>query len=316
MQIGTLIKDALTKNRALKFFSLLLALTLWFFVMGEKKAEFSFADVPVEFINKPADLVVTHQTARSVNVRISGSRTMLTTLSSNNLKAIMDLEGVKPGTMVFNDLIDTIKLPNGTKITSITPAQVELTVEPLIYKRVPVVVDLTGDPAPGYAVQGVAVDPPSVEVSLGASEAAQLVKLMTKPLDISAETGTVTRDVLLALAELDVPRAISKRKVNVVVTIAPQLLEKILSGIPVHLTGSRYRARVVPATIEVRVQYPYHLEDVLSAGEIRATIDVSGLKPGSYSRQAVINVPAGISLLESIPQTCEVVVGKELAKDA
>ena len=316
MQIGALIKDALTKNRALKFFSLLLALTLWFFVMGEKKAEFSFADVPVEFINKPADLVVTHQTARSVNVRVSGSRTLLTTLSSNNLKAIMDLEGVKPGTVVFNDLIDAIKLPNGTRITSISPAQVELTVEALIYKRVPVEVDLTGDPAPGYAVQGISVDPPSVEVSVGASEAAQLVKLMTKPLDISAETGTVTREVLLSLAELDAPRSISKRKVSVAVTIVPQLLEKTLSGIPVTLVGSRYRARVVPGTIEVRVQYPYHLENALSAGEIGATIDVSGLKPGSYSRQAVIELPGGISLLESIPQSCEVVLSKELAKDA
>jgi YbbR domain-containing protein len=76
MNLKALLKSVLLENSVLKFFSLVLAITLWFFVMGEKKAEFSFTDVPIVLINKPADLVVAHQTAQSVNVRISGSRSI------------------------------------------------------------------------------------------------------------------------------------------------------------------------------------------------------------------------------------------------
>ncbi len=311
MQVSALIRDALTRNRAIKFFSLLLALTLWFFVMGEKKAEFSFADVPVELINKPPDMVVTKQSPGSVNLRVSGSRSLLATMSSSSLKAVMDLEGAKPGKMVFSDPGESVKLPNGTKITSITPAEVELTIEMLTSKRVPVTVDLQGEPASGYVVQGVSVDPPFVEVTVGESEAAQLQQLLTRPMDISGEMKSVAREVPLALTNLDPPRSVSKKKVQVAVTINSRIREKTLSGIPVMVMGSRYKARIVPETIQVRIQYPYQLEETVAAAGIAATIDMTDIKPGTFNRQAAVKLPEGVSLLESIPESCEVVLSKE-----
>jgi len=313
IEVPAVIRDAFTRNRAIKFFSLLLALTLWFFVMGEKKAEFSFADVPVEFINKPPDMVVTRQSPRSVNLRLSGSRSLLATMSSGSLKAVMDLEGAKPGTMVFNDLSEAVKLPNGTKITSISPAEVELTLEALTAKRVPVTVDLQGEPASGFVVQGVSVEPPFVEVKVGESEAAQLQQLLTRPVDISGETKPVAREVPLVLTNLDPPRSASKKKVQVAVAINPRIREKTLTGIPIIVVGSRHKARIVPETIQVRIQYPYQLEESVAAGGIIATIDMTDGKPGTYDRQPAVKLPEGVSLLEAVPASCEVVLSKEPA---
>lgn len=313
IQVPAVIRDAFTRNRAIKFFSLLLAITLWFFVMGEKKAEFSFADVPVEFINKPPDMVVTKQSPRSVNLRVSGSRSLLATMSSSSIKAVMDLEGAKPGRMVFNDLSEAVKLPNGTKITSISPAAVELTIEALTAKRVPVTVDLQGEPASGYVVQGVSVEPPSVDVMVGESEAAQLQQLLTRPVDISGETKPVVREVPLALTNLDPPRSVSKKKVQVAVAINSRIREKTLTGIPVIVVGSRYKARITPETIQVRIQYPYQLEETVAAGGIIATIDMADGKPGAYSRQPAVKLPEGVSLLDAMPASCEVSLSKEPA---
>jgi YbbR domain-containing protein len=310
IQVPAVIRDAFTRNRAIKFFSLLLALTLWFFVMGEKKAEFSFADVPVEFINKPPDMVVTMQSPRSVNLRVSGSRSLLATMSSGSLKAVMDLEGAKPGRMVFNDLSEAVKLPNGTKITSISPAEVELTLEALTAKRVPVTVDLQGEPASGFVVQGVSVEPPFVEVKVGESEAAQLQQLLTRPVDISGESKPVAREVPLVLTNLDPPRSASKKKVQVAVAINSRIREKTLTGIPVIVVGSRHKARIVPETIQVRIQYPYQLEETVAAGGIIATIDMTDGKPGTYDRQPAVKLPEGVSLLEAVPASCEVVLRK------
>lgn len=313
MQPAALVRDALTKNRAIKFFSLLLALTLWFFVMGEKKAEFFFADVPVEFINKPPDMVVTRQSPRNINLRVSGSRSLLATLSSNSLKAVVDLEGAKPGKMVFSDLSEAVKLPEGTRITSISPAEVEVHIEALTSKRVPVTVDLLGEPASGYVVQGISVDPPFVEVRVGESEASQLQKVVTRPLDISGEVKSISREVPLLLTNLEPPRSISKKKVQVAVIIHSRIREKTLSGIPVIVVGNRYAARVEPDTVQVRIQYPYQLEETVVAGGIIATVDMSNSKPGTYSRQPTIKLPEGVSLLECIPPSCEVVLSKDPA---
>ena len=313
IQVPAVVRDAFTRNRAIKFFSLLLALTLWFFVMGEKKAEFSFADVPVEFINKPPDMVVTMQSPRSVNVRVSGSRSLLATMSSGSLKAVMDLEGAKPGKMVFNDLSEAVKLPNGTKITSISPAEVELTLEALTAKRVPVTVDLQGEPASGFVVQGVSVEPPFVEVKVGESEAAQLQQLLTRPVDISGETKPVAREVPLVLTNLDPPRSASKKKVQVAVAINSRIREKTLTGIPIIVVGSRHKAHIVPETIQVRIQYPYQLEETVAAGGIIAMIDMTDGKPGTYDRQPAVKLPEGVSLLEAMPASCEVVLSKEPA---
>ena len=146
MNLKTFLKSVFLDNSVIKFFSLVLAITLWFFVMGEKKAEFSFANIPVVLINKPADLVVAHQTAESVNVRISGSRSIVATLSSNTIKAFIDLDGAQPGKASYKNLIDTIKIPNGTKITSISPAEISITLESTISKQVPVHLNLVEGP--------------------------------------------------------------------------------------------------------------------------------------------------------------------------
>ena len=117
-----LLKNIFLQNKVLKISSLLLAVVLWFFVMGEKEAEFSFADVPLALINKPDKIIITQQTADSISLRVSGSRTIMATLSSSNIKATVDLEGIKPGTTTVKNLAGKVKLPEGTKITSISPA--------------------------------------------------------------------------------------------------------------------------------------------------------------------------------------------------
>jgi len=69
----------------------------------------------------------------------------------------------------------------------------------------------------------------------------------------------------------------------------------------------------VPDTIQVRIQYSYQLEETVAAGGIIATIDMKDGRPGTYSRKSVVKLPEGVSLLESIPDSCEVVLSKEPA---
>jgi hypothetical protein len=119
--------------------------------------------------------------------------------------------------------------------------------------------------------------------------------------------------VPLVLTNLDPPRSISKKKVQVAVVINSRIREKMLTGIPVIVVGSRYKARIVPETIQVRILYPYQLEETVAGGGIIATIDMTDGKPGTYGRQPAVKLPEGVSLLEAMPASCEVVLSKEPA---
>ena len=314
MSVGSLLKNLIMKNGTMKFFSLLLAIFLWFFIMGEKKAEFSFSDVPLVLLNKPSDLIVTTQTADRINLRVSGSRTVLSTLSSSNIQATIDLEEVKLGTTVFRDLIEKVKLPNGTKITSISPAEFSLTLDSVVVKKVPVHLDMKGSPQEGYEISHISIKPEFVEVSLAKSEAKELKNVMTAPLDISEVKENVEEEIALVLTGLDPPRSISERKVEVSILISEKIVEKTMTNVAVELINSQYKTKVNPATFQLTVKGPYHLIHELSGKNVSARIDLKGLKPGKYSKKAEIRLPEKVSLVEAKPLRFKISVSKKLLK--
>ena len=314
MSVGSLLKNLIMKNGTMKFFSLLLAIVLWFFIMGEKKAEFSFSDVPLVLLNKPSDLIITGQTADRINLRVSGSRTVLSTLSSSNIKATIDLEEVKIGTTVFRDLIERIKLPNGTKITSISPAEFSLVLDSVVVKKVPVHLDMKGSPQEGYEISHISIKPEFVEVSLAKSEAKELKNVMTAPLDISEVKENIEEEIALVLTGLDPPRSISERKVEVSILISEKIVEKTMTNVAVELINSQYKTKVNPATFQLTVKGPYHLIHELSGKNVSARIDLKGLKPGKYSKKVEIRLPEKVSLVEAKPIRFKISVSKKLLK--
>lgn len=312
--MAVLLRNILLKNKALKFFSLLLAITLWFFVMGEKEAEFSFSDVPLVLINKPADLIITHQTTDRISLRVGGIRTILATLSASAIKATIDLEGIKPGTTTVKSLIDKIKLPNGTKITSISPAEFSLTLEPITTKKVPVHLVMEGSPQEGYEISYIAIKPEFVEVSLAKSEAKELEKIMTEPLDISGAKEDIDKEIAFELTGLGPPRTVSEKKVRVSVTISERVVEEVLPSVAVEVINTFYETKVVPSSLQLMVRGPYQLVKGLSENGISAFINLKGVKPGKYSRKAEIKLPEDVSLIEAKPLWFKIVVSKELLK--
>lgn len=307
-----ILKNIIVKNKALKFFSLLLAISLWFFVMGEKEAEFSFSDVPLVLINKPDDLIISQQTADRINLRVSGSRTILATLSSNNIKATVDLEGVKPGNTIVKNLVDKVKLPNGTKISSISPAELSLTLEPMVTKKVPVHLTIEGIPKEGYEISHISIKPEFVEVDLAKSEAKDLEKIMTAPLDISEAKENIEKELALALTGLAPPRSVSSRKVRASVSISEKIIKKTLPNVAVKVVDTLYKASVSPSTFHLTVKGPYRLVNKLSEESISGTIDLKKVKPGRYSKKVEIKLPEDVTVVEAKPLWFKIVVSKEL----
>ena len=153
----------ITRNWHLKLLSLVFASLLWLFVTGEQRAEVGYS-VPLELKNVPTDLIVANEVPSLVNLRISGPRTLLSNLESSSLSLSVDLRGLEPGLTTFKRLDENLNIPSALKVVRLSPSYVEVKLERIREKSVPVSVVLIGDPMPGQKVLATVATPDRVTI--------------------------------------------------------------------------------------------------------------------------------------------------------
>ncbi len=120
-----------------KLLAIVLAVIMWYFVVGEERAEVGLT-VPLELINIPQDLIVVNNVVHGIEIRINGPRSLVRALSTENVSKSLDLSNTREGTVSFPISSEGIPLPRGVKITRINPTQVTVVLHKLIIKKVAV----------------------------------------------------------------------------------------------------------------------------------------------------------------------------------
>jgi YbbR domain-containing protein len=174
--------ERLAENWVLKVLSLVFALVLWFFVMGERKLEVGYA-VPLELQNVPEGMIVTNEVPSLVDVRISGPRTLLMNLRPTDISISVDLKGLQSGITSFKRLEERLNIPSGLKVTRLSPSFVDVKLERIKEKAVPVKVLLSGTPVEGFRVSGVRTSPDQLVVEGAESELKDIHEVVTEPVD-------------------------------------------------------------------------------------------------------------------------------------
>lgn len=171
--------NMITGNWALKLLSLTFALLLWMFIMGERQTEVGYL-VPLELQNLPAGMMVGNEVASQVDVRISGPRTLLMKVSPNDISITVDLTDLKPGLTTFRQLGERLNLPSGLRVTRLSPSFIDLKLERVKQKEVPVKIALEGEPLPGYQVGLIKAVPDRVIVEGGETELKSISEVTTE----------------------------------------------------------------------------------------------------------------------------------------
>ena len=157
---------SVAQNLGLAALALLLALALWLFVTDREnptEARTFNSAIPLELVNTPGDLAVSNVSETSVRIRIEGARNELDGLTAEDFRATADLGGLTAG---LQSVAVEVEPPNGrVNVVNITPGRVEVTLEPLRTKDVPVRVSTFGSPQAGFAVGDARVDPETVTAS-------------------------------------------------------------------------------------------------------------------------------------------------------
>jgi len=182
------------RNLRYKVLALVAAFGLWGVSHSTSSVERGF-DIPVVPGNVPEELVITGQSTDAVNIRVRGTNAALRRLSVAELEYPVDLNGARPGNTEREVELAVMNLPRGAQVVSRSPASLEFTLERKSTRAVKVRPDLDGEPAPGFVIGEVVVEPARVRIAGARSEVLRLSEVLTETLDVTGANASFERKV-------------------------------------------------------------------------------------------------------------------------
>jgi YbbR domain-containing protein len=154
------------------------------FIMGERRLEVGYT-VPLELQNIPKPLMIANEVPSLVDVRISGPRALLMNVSPNDISIAVDLSDLQPGLTTFKRLEERLNLPSGLRVTRLSPSFIDIKLERIQEKRVPVKITLTGEPLAGYQIGSVKAVPDRVVIAGAESELKSVSEVTTEAISLA-----------------------------------------------------------------------------------------------------------------------------------
>ncbi len=305
-------KDLFLKDWLLKILALGFSVLLWSFVVGQEKAEIGIP-VPLEIVNLPPNLVISNDIPSSIEIRVFGPRSIIKNIATKNLTKVIDLKDAAPGKELIHLAPDDFTLPRGLKILRIKPNIIEIELQPLLRKRLQVKPVLINSVASGYEVERVYVEPRETQVSGSAREVASLKYLELSPINLRGVRETFTEEVGLNLQGLHLTVE-GPSKFKVTIYIRPSRGEKKIRHVPVRLKKGDYKVSIWPTEVSVKLEGEKPSLDKVRIEEIKASLDVSKLEPGSYKLKPEIHAPSGFECTGVTPEKIWVRVKRKKRK--
>jgi YbbR domain-containing protein len=284
-------------NLGLKALALIIAVGLW--VAGHRDTERA-VEVPLEFRNIPADLMVIDNRVDYVVLRLMGPRTLVSTLDADNVKLSLDLDGAKSGILSYPLAADEFNIPRGVTVARITPPVIHLRLEPVNKRTLPVSVRLSGKPMAGYRVAHTAALPANVSVQGPAEEVRRLAVIETVAVDVEESRSGIKRKV--RLSNDGKPLTIVPDQVEVAITIEEEQASRVFERIEVHAKDFRGAYSVVPQTAYLRVEGPKSSVEKLKLTSDEVYLNLKGLSVGEHNVPLELSLPPEIQVLEQKPQ--------------
>ena len=174
-------------------------------------------------------------------------------------------------------------------------------------RPLPVKPNITGTPAAGFEVAGVAVQPLVLSVEGDADQLAGLTSVDTAPVSISGATGNVSTSVGLALPTGVL--SLGGETVRVTISIRQVTATRDFSA-GIVLTGARSDRVYSLSTNQVLVTLGGSIAqlDGLEGRSFSVQAPVAGLEPGRHEVALVANQPAGLTLVSASPPSIAVTV--------
>ena len=332
-----MIKRLFSRNLRAKGMALIMAMALWFYATSRHTGDIK-EDLQLT-INAPPGLTILDTSSEEVTVGLSGPQNIIDRITDmikeNKIKARLDIP-------VINDedgdnYKRTIRLtrrnfnfPKETRLTSIVPNDIEITLGRLESKYVKVQIQKKGTPALGYEINSEFFFPREVLVTGPVNILKEADTINTSVINIGAITSEQNRtfpwvvDIENTISIVKDDKYITvpvkcEEKINVWFHVTEQMGTKIFDNVKVnvfHPVDYGFRVKLKEEHISLSLKGSKLMLDMLTAKDIMAYIDVSSLSPpGPYNQPVICNIPEGLEIEGSPPEShvdiVEVIVEKE-----
>jgi len=248
-----------TENIGLKLLALLLSILIHVVVQRDSVRE-TEVDLPITVQNLPKGQVFVGALPETVKVRVRGRRGGIRELlADRTAKVVLDLGAYRDGERyVFEQDVVEQQLPSRhVEVLGVQPASIDVRLEAMEERTVPVEPTVQGEPAAGFRVlpKGVRAEPARVRVSGPASQVRRILAVRTAAVDLAGTEADLRQTArLLPPAERHV--RLSAEEVTVEVNLEEQSVSRALAAQPVAVRGCPNTSRCLlePADVELRIE--------------------------------------------------------------
>ncbi len=222
----------------LRLLALTIAVSLWFFLSWEKRERQSERVVQASVTYDTAKDMMVLDPVQQIDVRVRGGSRRVRTLNPFLVNVLVELPQKAPGPVPIQLSADQVYVPEGVEVVSLDPNVLHLTLDRMVVKRLPVDVDLAGEPGAGASVGDPVANPPAVSVQGPASRLEHVAIIKTRPVSLNGHAQTF--DERASLIPPDPLASVDPGLVMVRVPIEPpQLSKDALTPAPPKTKGSR-----------------------------------------------------------------------------
>lgn len=184
------MKNLELNKHLLKIISLVLSVTLWFYVLNSEPLEMDRKMSLV--LLPPPGLALNVEVPKEVKVRIKGNRTFVQDLINSQDKLFVDLKDYPydQETFAVTFSSDMVPVPFGIEVLEVKPQQVVLSLEKEIKKFVPVKAKIVGDLSNDLRLTRKKISPNQFLIRGPRSIMKTIGKIETLPIDVTVLEGT------------------------------------------------------------------------------------------------------------------------------
>jgi YbbR domain-containing protein len=260
--------------------------------------------VPFSFEARPPRVSSQGQPVTDAHVRGPKSRVERVAL----VRAIADIDRL---TANYTSLLKLEAIAADGKViegVTIEPERVDVLV-PIVssagIKRVPVVPRVVGEPASGYVVAGLTVEPQFVRLAGGSGSLENVQSITTQDVNIQGASATVSHTVTLQVPE-STP-LLSGEPISATVTVRIVPIERpfqVTLPAPVQLAdvGPGLLSSVSPAIVQVTLSGAAAQLAALDPATLVGTVSARERDAGTYSLAPTFALPRGITLVGEPPR--------------
>jgi len=296
-----------------KLLSFIAAILLWLYVNEQNLPE-RYITLNLNLKNMPENLTIASPYKNEVIIKIKGKETYIATILNKDFEAFVDLKYSVVGKNVLPVTI-LKKTKSKFKIIKIEPEFIEIELDKVEHKKVPVSATIINNPADGYKIVDEIVSAENIVIKGPKSIIDNMNLIRTKPIDIGGVTGSIYKEVEFELPnEFITPVDFKTAKVNI--TIIKNFKSKIYQNAKVNFINLSKDLKI----LNIENSYaefklygpPLKLEDIENNKNDILFVDLSDIKtPGKYEKKINAKVSEDCQILYIKPSIIKLEIGGE-----